>query len=427
MAVPRPLLLTLLGSFLLAATLLATHNAQTTSEKTAQRAPDKAQAPAPAPAPSQPAKPGSLDARQAVNAIAAPGQKLSSARFRLRVAGGRDALTVAGAFSRGGPQPSFDVRIRERDNGRSRRAHLIATGGRAYAARGTGSYQLGPFTIRSTSRVRAALKGGAKADPLPAPDVAAWMRGLKAAPGRRLDGVETTRVSGRVDAKRVAADLNKLVKSSAPGTRLPRAMDARLQRALKRARLAAYVGTQDQIARRVGLTGTGFALELELSQVNKPQQVTAPARLSKRSLGRRSAHQARELYLASSVALDPPASLAQMGVRYLRLSLKARAAQVPRRVDAAIREHRRVVIFFTQSGGVDDTITARAVRSLRRRSRTAVLSDNVNHVGAYGQVVQKVGVTRTPSIVIIDRRGRARLIEGYIDPDALAQEVADTR
>ena len=137
--------------------------------------------------------------------------------------------------------------------------------------------------------------------------------------------------------------------------------------------------------------------------------------------------EARGLYMASSVALDPPASLTQMGVRYLRVAREARAARVPRRVEVAIRKHRRIVIFFTQSGGVDDPLTARAVRSLRRRTRAAVLSDSVNHVGAYGEVVQKVGVTRTPSIVIIDRRGRARLIEGYIDPDALAQEVADTR
>ena len=38
-----------------------------------------------------------------------------------------------------------------------------------------------------------------------------------------------------------------------------------------------------------------------------------------------------------------------------------------------------------------------------------------------------VGVTRAPAIVIIGKSGRARLIEGYIDSRALAQEVADTR
>ena len=37
------------------------------------------------------------------------------------------------------------------------------------------------------------------------------------------------------------------------------------------------------------------------------------------------------------------------------------------------------------------------------------------------------GPFELPSIVIIGKSGRARLIEGYIDSGALAQEVADTR
>ena len=46
---------------------------------------------------------------------------------------------------------------------------------------------------------------------------------------------------------------------------------------------------------------------------------------------------------------------------------------------------------------------------------------------ASGAIVQDVGVNQGPSIVIIDRRGKSRLIEGYIDSRALAQEVADAR
>jgi len=34
---------------------------------------------------------------------------------------------------------------------------------------------------------------------------------------------------------------------------------------------------------------------------------------------------------------------------------------------------------------------------------------------------------RTPSIVVIDRGGQARLIEGYVDAETLAQVVADAR
>ena len=56
-----------------------------------------------------------------------------------------------------------------------------------------------------------------------------------------------------------------------------------------------------------------------------------------------------------------------------------------------------------------------------------VVEDVVSNVASYGQVVMSVGVTRAPSIVIIGKSGRARLVEGFIDPGALAQEVADTR
>ena len=42
-------------------------------------------------------------------------------------------------------------------------------------------------------------------------------------------------------------------------------------------------------------------------------------------------------------------------------------------------------------------------------------------------LARDLGVSQTPSIVIIDRRGKARLIEGYVDSDTLTQAVADAR
>jgi hypothetical protein len=48
-------------------------------------------------------------------------------------------------------------------------------------------------------------------------------------------------------------------------------------------------------------------------------------------------------------------------------------------------------------------------------------------VDRFGPILEDVGVNQAPSIVIIDRRGNARLIEGFIDSRALAQEVADAR
>jgi protein-disulfide isomerase len=41
--------------------------------------------------------------------------------------------------------------------------------------------------------------------------------------------------------------------------------------------------------------------------------------------------------------------------------------------------------------------------------------------------VQDLGVSETPSVVIIDRKGKARLIEGYVDATTLTQAVSDAR
>ena len=58
-----------------------------------------------------------------------------------------------------------------------------------------------------------------------------------------------------------------------------------------------------------------------------------------------------------------------------------------------------------------------------RRSR---LTDSVLNADRYGSLVEDLGVTRPP-IVLIDRNGKARLVEGYVDAESLVQVVADAR
>jgi hypothetical protein len=96
-------------------------------------------------------------------------------------------------------------------------------------------------------------------------------------------------------------------------------------------------------------------------------------------------------------------------------------------VERAIARHRTVVLFLYQPGAADDEKTAEAVRSLRRHSKAKVFSDTVSHVGRYGPIVGTAGVTQAPSVVIVDKKRRAHLVEGYVDPETLAQEVADSK
>lgn len=104
-------------------------------------------------------------------------------------------------------------------------------------------------------------------------------------------------------------------------------------------------------------------------------------------------------------------------------SSSSKAAAVAR----AIARRQTVVLFLYQRRAADDEKTAEAVDALRGRSKAKIFSDTVGHVGRYGPIVGAAGVSQAPSIVIVDKKRRARVIEGYVDPETLAQEVADTR
>ena len=107
----------------------------------------------------------------------------------------------------------------------------------------------------------------------------------------------------------------------------------------------------------------------------------------------------------------------------------ARKTGIPQPVARALGARRIVVLFFYQPGSADDRATATAVASLRRdgRHRAAVFSAPVARVADYRRVIGEVGVSRAPAIVIVGRDGRARLLEGFVDPDTLRQAVVDAR
>ena len=130
------------------------------------------------------------------------------------------------------------------------------------------------------------------------------------------------------------------------------------------------------------------------------------------------------------LAVDPPPGLAaarKAGFRIGDVTSPAPITNNPRKVAVAVRKHQKVVIFFQNPRGLDDQATSEAVHALRARTNAKVFVDDIRSVDRFGSIVQDVGVDQAPSIVILDRRGRAHLTEGYVDVDVLAQEVADVR
>jgi hypothetical protein len=448
MAVPRPILLALLATVLLVATFMATRSSKAVTEKVASPA---APAMPKATAPATPAKPATPNAKDLVRAVVSPGNPVTSGRFQLRISqkelGGKhqnQTSSFTGSFSPGdaGGPTRFDLTARD---GKTN-DHVVSAEGKAYALKGAAAYAL-PASPKRAAKSRQVLAGGPAAAKLPSVDPAPWFKKLKSQPGPKFSGVATTHISGTLDSKRMAHDLVKLVRSAGKASEepasLPKGFGGDMAQAFRGARLDAWVGTSDKIARRVHVSRTGTfpanflakgdstrwqaALDLTLVGVNKPQKIVAPAKPKTAGLSRGESRAANGTFVTSSVALDPPTGLLQLSANYLNVAAQARARHVPDKVDAAIRAHKKVVVFFFQRNGVDDPKTANAVNSLRKHNKAFIVTDSVDNLAAYGQVVQSVGVTRSPSIVIIGRSGRARLVDGYIDPSALAQEVADTR
>lgn len=86
-----------------------------------------------------------------------------------------------------------------------------------------------------------------------------------------------------------------------------------------------------------------------------------------------------------------------------------------------------VVLAFFQRGSADDSATSDSVASLRRRSGVAVFTDRLTNLADYRRVVGSVGISQAPSVVIVGRDKKARVVEGYVDSESLAQQVVDAR
>lgn len=103
---------------------------------------------------------------------------------------------------------------------------------------------------------------------------------------------------------------------------------------------------------------------------------------------------------------------------------RAASNGLPAAIERALARKQTFVLLFTQKGGADDSATRAAVDAL---SGVAVLRADIGDIGEYRRVVEDLGIERAPAVVIVDRRGQARLVEGYTDAGSLAQQVEDAR
>ena len=431
MALSRPLLLALLGVALLGATVFAVQNAR---NKAADDPPPVAQQTAdpsstPAPSNSEPSAPASP--QELLRAGLTP-DALESAAFEgvlsFSSGGDKNVIKASGAFELGSAKemPKADVQLSVRAQGLklNESGGFVTTGDRAWFTRGNTGYAVPQAAW--TKIVEAREKGAAPAAKAPKLNVdpSGWLTNVKSEGTERMDGVEVTHVSGDVNSAKAISDLAKAVDTTG---QVPANAEARLAKGIKNGQLDAWVG-DDKIVRRVSLELSGkgdggrnvnAAFDLKLSGVNKPQDITRPAKV-KNELPSGEFGQLATGFVAGLGN--------QVGVNAQDLRLGVPSTNAHLKAERAVADKRKVVIFFKQPKGIDDRAVARSVRSLDRRTKAVVvLSDDVRNADRYGKLIEDLGVNQAPAIVVIGRSGKASLIEGYIDADSLVQVVADAR
>jgi hypothetical protein len=470
MAISRPFLLALLGAVLLAATFFAVQSSRDSvgddAAPAAQQVQPAEQAAAPAaPAEPAPAEPAKLTAEEALRAITSPGTRVTAGRFNFEydgreVGGGRehDHVEVSGSFECGckADVPKFDLTYRGhdekgyRDRGKDESFRAVSTGdeGLIGEAGGDTLYRVEPEGMANLAKLRAAVAGGAIAA-TPDFDVSRWVPNARVVGTEEMDGVETTHVRGDLSARSVGTDIVRLLKSDAERSQVevPRGVVRTADRVVKQAQFEAWVGS-DRVVRRMELRlrvrnappplreandapVANFRFTFEMSEVNKAQGIEAPADASStapaKGMGRGAADEARDGLAMGAMVLNSPAGIAGTTLVFLRLAQSSEEGKTAENAAKAVADGKKVVILFQNPDGLDDDAMRGVMRRLDARTRAVVLTDDVEAVDRYGSLVEDLGVSQTPAVVLIDSRGEARLIEGYVDTDTLAQAVADAR
>ncbi len=99
---------------------------------------------------------------------------------------------------------------------------------------------------------------------------------------------------------------------------------------------------------------------------------------------------------------------------------------LPPAVERAVAGKRTVVLFFRQRGSPTTTPSrapwpAFVVATWPSSPPPSRVSTD------YAAITTSIVISQAPAVVIVGRNNKARLIEGFVDEETLAQEVADAR
>lgn len=99
---------------------------------------------------------------------------------------------------------------------------------------------------------------------------------------------------------------------------------------------------------------------------------------------------------------------------------------LPSPVAKALDAKKTVVVLFWNKAGVDDRSVKKSVDRLPRRGgKVAVFTDKVASLSNYTRITAAASVNQTPSMVIVNRKGQAEVLNGYYDFQTIRQFVRD--
>lgn len=97
---------------------------------------------------------------------------------------------------------------------------------------------------------------------------------------------------------------------------------------------------------------------------------------------------------------------------------------LPAPVKRALDARKVVAILFWNPRAVDDRSVKASVEALPRRGgKVAVFSDRVKNLSRYTRISTATSIVTTPSLVIVNRKGEAEVVTGYLDRQTVAQYV----
>jgi hypothetical protein len=97
---------------------------------------------------------------------------------------------------------------------------------------------------------------------------------------------------------------------------------------------------------------------------------------------------------------------------------------LPAPVKRALDARKVVAILFWNPRAVDDRSVKASVEAVPRRGgKVAVFSDRVKNLSRYTRISTATSIVTTPSLVIVNRKGEAEVVTGYLDRQTVAQYV----